>query len=744
MTLAENHHPGRFRAIARRLAGPFLLFLLTVGFFWKLTLTNQYTWLDSPDIAHQVLPWLQFQAGEWQAGRLPLWSPYEWGGQPLVGQTQPGAAYPPNWLLFLYPLKNGWIRQSVLHWYFVLIHWVAALNAYALCRGLGCRRGAAILGGCIFAFGGYVGNIDWPQMLNGAIWAPLVVLFVYRATHGEEPWWNAMRAGFFLGLSWLAGHHQVPIFLTLVVGLFWIGALFRGGRFERRLLVPLLVFGLMLALTSALQMLPALEYGRLAKRWVGAENPVGWKDIVPYPIHQQYSYRAISLLGLVIPGLHKHTPGFVGVTALALAILGLLAAWKERHTRWLALFGLVGLGLALGGESVLHGVLYAVAPLVEKARSPSMAIVLVNLAVAVLAALGAQAGAAEWARYRRGVQVGLCGLAAALFLFYAAWALWRGMDTLADDRPVVTALVACLAAALIGLFASGRLHGSRFRVLLTALVVTELGLVSGWYYSNRFDANRPKLVDKLAEHQDIADFLRRELQPVRITVDDKEIPYNFGDWHGIDVFGGYLASLTGNVLRHEFGGQRTQRLFGVTHHVGKAPLREGQVEVFTARSGLKVFKYPDPFPRAWAVHRWEGNVAPEAVADRVERGADDLRESAFFVEAAGPPAPNSNCTGSAVRWLGGSPSRVVLEAEMACPGVVVLAEVGFPGWKAFVDGHGKEVLDPYGVLRGVAVPAGRHRVEFRYSPTSVYVGGGLTAIALILHSLAVVYRRRRA
>jgi uncharacterized membrane protein YfhO len=81
---------------------------------------------------------------------------------------------------------------------------------------------------------------------------------------------------------------------------------------------------------------------------------------------------------------------------------------------------------------------------------------------------------------------------------------------------------------------------------------------------------------------------------------------------------------------------------------------------------------------------------------------------------------------------------------MACPGVVVLAEVGFPGWKAFVDGHGKEVLDPYGVLRGVAVPAGRHRVEFRYSPTSVYVGGGLTAIALILHSLAVVYRRRRA
>src|SRR5579864_4698754 len=89
----------------KRLSALVLLFLLTVLFYWKLVLTDQYTWLEQPDLAYQVLPWF---------------------GQPLFGQGQPGAAYPLNWLLFLWPLKNGWIQQAALHWYFVLIHFLAS------------------------------------------------------------------------------------------------------------------------------------------------------------------------------------------------------------------------------------------------------------------------------------------------------------------------------------------------------------------------------------------------------------------------------------------------------------------------------------------------------------------------------------------------------------------------------------------------------------------------------------------
>src|SRR5881628_3374038 len=151
---------GQGRAIGRLAAvgWPALLLAIFICFFWKLVLPGQYTWLDGPDYAYQVLPWYQFQAAEWHARRLPLWDPYQWGGQPLLAQMIAGATYPPNWLLFLAPLRNGWIRQSFLHWYFVLIHFQAALFCYWLCRDLKRTRPASLLSALVFGLGGYMGT----------------------------------------------------------------------------------------------------------------------------------------------------------------------------------------------------------------------------------------------------------------------------------------------------------------------------------------------------------------------------------------------------------------------------------------------------------------------------------------------------------------------------------------------------------------------------------------------------------
>ena len=35
--------------------------------------------------------------------------------------------------------------------------------------------------GAVFGLGGYIGNIGWPQMANGAVWLPVVFLFLLRA-----------------------------------------------------------------------------------------------------------------------------------------------------------------------------------------------------------------------------------------------------------------------------------------------------------------------------------------------------------------------------------------------------------------------------------------------------------------------------------------------------------------------------------------------------------------------------------
>ena len=134
------------------------LLAITVAFYWKLTVSDAYTWLESPDMAFQVRPWLDFAAREFHAGRFPAWDPYLWGWQSLIGQVQPAVANPLHWILFAMPLRGGHIPLATLHWYWVLIHWLSAVFAYAFCRELGAGMAGSLLGASIFALSGYMGH----------------------------------------------------------------------------------------------------------------------------------------------------------------------------------------------------------------------------------------------------------------------------------------------------------------------------------------------------------------------------------------------------------------------------------------------------------------------------------------------------------------------------------------------------------------------------------------------------------
>jgi hypothetical protein len=54
--------------------------------------------------------------------------------------------------------------------------------------------------------------------LGSLLLAPLVLLFLLRAFRGHRRFGDAALSGMFLGLAWLSGHHEFPIYLTLAVG----------------------------------------------------------------------------------------------------------------------------------------------------------------------------------------------------------------------------------------------------------------------------------------------------------------------------------------------------------------------------------------------------------------------------------------------------------------------------------------------------------------------------------------------
>lgn len=734
----------RRRSRLHALKGPAILLLIVIGFYWKVSLTKQYTWLNSLDFAYMIMPLYQFQAAALQHGVVPLWDPHQWGGQPVVGQLEFGLQYPLSVLLFLMPMKNGHIQLFWLNWYFVAMHYMAALFCYLLCRDLKLSLPASLLAGIAFGLSGYIGSTDWPQVLNGAVWLPLVFLFFLRAMRGERPVVNCALAGVFLGLSFLGGHHQMPFYITLAIGGTWIYYFFvvkhRDTPFATRA-AWVAVFGLFLALVSAVQTLSAFEYGKLAVRWVGSSHdPVGWNQHVPYMIHAHFSLLPSSLWGIVLPWNVAFSDPFLGVAVFSLTLFGLAICWRERMTRLFAALALGGLVYAFGRYDIFHGLLYVLVPLVEKARETSRALFIFHFGAIILAAYGFDAfnGALrDGSRWPRRLIWALIVFGAFIYLLLLPFSMVKLERTLDYDRMAMSAFVALLLGLTYYGWSRGQISDRAGAISVLLLTLLDIGAVIGSGMPHKDQGWG--LLDKLSEHDDIVKFLRRQPGFVRVEKDDVAIPYNFGDWHGIDAFETYLASLTTNMnrVRGEFS---TRMMYAINFYLGPKPRRDDQVEVFSGKSGIKVYANPQVFPLAWSVHDAVQVRAEPEIFAKLNQPLDRLRNQTFL--AVAPPKLDSCAGPDNITLLNRQTNSLAIDADLKCKGMVIAGETFFPGWEARVDGKPAPIYEAYTTLRGVVVDAGHHRIEMRYRPRSVYLGFFLTLTGLVAAVALVMFARR--
>jgi hypothetical protein len=205
----------------------------------------------------------------------------------------------------------------------------------------------------------------------------------------------------------------------------------------------------------------------------------------------------------------------------------------------------------------------------------------------------------------------------------------------------------------------------------------------------------------------------------------------------LDAFDGYCG-VTRYIIEHHaepaFSG-----LFAINYYIGPKPVRAGQVEMFQGANGLNVYRNPNPRPRVWAVHEAFQIPGPKAVNAALNSPDFDPGRQTFLLTAA----PHLETCGrpDQVRLLERAPNRVVIEADLGCRGMVIAGETDGPGWQATVDGQTVRIYEAYSALRGVVVDPGRHRVEMRYRPKSVFVGAILTALgiagAVVFYALAI-------
>jgi uncharacterized membrane protein YfhO len=90
-----------------------------------------------------------------------------------------------------------------------------------------------------------------------------------------------------------------------------------------------------------------------------------------------------------------------------------------------------------------------------------------------------------------------------------------------------------------------------------------------------------------------------------------------------------------------------------------------------------------------------------------------------------------------VRLVGYKAGTVDVEATTN-GGYLVLTDAYYPGWRAYVDGAETPLYRGDYLFRAVALPPGRHLVQFRYEPASFATGLTISRLAAALAALGVI------
>jgi hypothetical protein len=156
----------------------------------------------------------------------------------------------------------------------------------------------------------------------------------------------------------------------------------------------------------------------------------------------------------------------------------------------------------------------------------------------------------------------------------------------------------------------------------------------------------------------------------------------------------------------------------------------------------RIFENPMAAPRAFVAPR--ARCVDDRTALRLLRDrALDTSAEVLLADCATPsPATGQPAREVAARIAVDAPARVVVNATTDAPAWLVLTDTWFPGWRARVDGVETPVLRADHAFRAVALPPGRHDVEFTFMPRGLVIGAVITLVAGAVIVALLLWRRR--
>jgi hypothetical protein len=359
-------------------------------------------WLWNLDMPKIDYPLASFFHDALTHGHLPLWNDQLGLGFPLYAEGQIAAFYPPNWLIYLLPPLDALDVTRVLH--LTLAGTGAGLIALRLGAG---RYGAVLAALAVVLSGGIVSKLEWTNFVVAYGWLPWILLPLMRRNGPTRA--GLVAAGTMWGIQALAGFPNVWLFSGIAAVTLMLAT-------HPRLVTLARVagFGLLGGAIGSLQLLPTLLLTPLSVRSMGlstndlfssSSNPLDILSFAFANVFVQSSNGSWNLASTWYPNgpfALLETTAYVGLPILVLAAI----AVTVRRARPFVVMGVVMAAIPI--VAAFRPWFWSEVPILDALRSPVRTYVVVDLVIALLAAVGvARMGRQKGAWLRIAVILGL-------------------------------------------------------------------------------------------------------------------------------------------------------------------------------------------------------------------------------------------------------------------------------------------------------------------------------------------------
>jgi len=725
---------------------------------------------------------------------FPLWQPWIFSGMPTADAfTFVSLLYFPNYILNLFFLSSNMIQ--LLHLLF------AGIGSYLLLRFIGLSCLSAFLGGSAFMITPFMITMivfgHGSQMMTAAYipWIMMLTMKLFR-----NP--NLLNIGILailMGFQLQRAHVQIAYYTWMLIGSYVLINFildFKDNKSNNKPLVSLGAFTVSAILAIAIALiiyLPSLEYTPFSVR--GSSG--GGAD---YNYATSWSFSPKELLTFFIPsalGFGGQTywgdmpftdyPNYMGIITMLLAIIGFVYK-RDRFMWFLFTTSLLAIFISFGKNlAIIYDLFYSFFPFFNKFRVPAMILILVQFNTCIMAAIGMdhlisinKNKLPNWFWPSTGV------------LIFLLLILSFGESTLKDlvssgftqprtqDPRLVQAINSLrwdmwykdawavlfylsTTMALIWCYIFNKVSIRIFSMAILLLLALDVMIVDNKIIQPKKNSGRSSqllnnsIVDRYFQHDQISKILSSDKNELFRVYPAGQL---FGETRlrafGVESIGGYhpaklnvynnFLKNTNNANTLALMGMLNVKYFLSTQSINHPDLIEiKQARMKSGRGNIPVSMYrlENYQKRAWFAKNIEVYPENNFPWGKIKNQLFEPEKVAFVSQ--NDISFNTTFSIGKINSINNSLHRLEIETESDSTSFLIVSEVFYPlRWKATIDGEQIEYFKTNGVIRGLIIPKGQHKIVFNYDRSSFNKGVLISLSSFFLTIGMIIFGYRKS